>query len=153
MFSVNERAISIHAPTWGATLDRTGARDVGCISIHAPTWGATERRCPDNQRGKISIHAPTWGATSSAPLRFPAMLFQSTHPRGVRRRGRQYGEQVFGISIHAPTWGATWYLRQCSQRPQHFNPRTHVGCDPFRVLTRPKPRYFNPRTHVGCDRI
>ena len=34
-------------------------------------------------------------------------LFQSTHPRGVRRQvGKDdYGE--FTISIHAPTWGAT----------------------------------------------
>ena len=124
-------------------------------AIHKAVLGkaACAGRVTEDVGACISIHAPTWGATSSAPLRFPAMLFQSTHPRGVRRRGRQYGEQVFGISIHAPTWGATWYLRQCSQRPQHFNPRTHVGCDPFRVLTRPKPRYFNPRTHVGCDRI
>ena len=38
------RRISIHAPTWGATLlefSRGQSRD---ISIHAPTWGATGYR-------------------------------------------------------------------------------------------------------------
>ena len=58
--------ISIHAPTWGATLSlyhyffgyefqsthprgvrqnlATQAVDIITISIHAPTWGATERK-------------------------------------------------------------------------------------------------------------
>ena len=39
-----------------------------------------------------------------------------------------------------------------ASRPAHFNPRTHMGCDPKRGL--PPQRYtahFNPRTHMGCD--
>ena len=34
--------ISIHAPTWGATLVGLRGGLLGLISIHAPTWGATE---------------------------------------------------------------------------------------------------------------
>ncbi len=55
------------------------------VLIHAPAWGATCRvaqRCfPEN----VSIHAPAWGAT--AWVRWPCqqVVFQSTHPRGVRR--------------------------------------------------------------------
>ena len=40
-------AISIHAPTWGATLTRRSRQQAINISIHAPTWGAT--------RGKFGI--------------------------------------------------------------------------------------------------
>ena len=60
---------------------------VEVISIHAPSWGATVgsgNGCPDRE---ISIHAPSWGATSSMRT-FPERKasFQSTHPRGVRLR-------------------------------------------------------------------
>jgi len=33
--------ISIHAPTWGATITSSITIDDNYISIHAPTWGAT----------------------------------------------------------------------------------------------------------------
>ena len=33
--------ISIHAPTWGATVVIVTLAEVFSISIHAPTWGAT----------------------------------------------------------------------------------------------------------------
>ena len=33
--------------------------------------------------------------------------FQSTHPRGVRRKGVKTLQLFISISIHAPTWGAT----------------------------------------------
>ena len=55
-------------------------------------------------------------------------LFQSTHPRRVRR-----------------LWGLR--LVQCIG----FNPRTHVGCDNDRATMASGINGFNPRTHVGCD--
>ena len=57
-------AVSIHAPTWGATRDGCSEVLTSTVSIHAPTWGATlvaRAWCPD---WYVSIHAPTWGATS-----------------------------------------------------------------------------------------
>ena len=54
----------------------------------------------------ISIHAPTWGATVTGISERDIMSFQSTHPRGVR-----HGASVEKV-LH-----------------DHFNPRTHVGCD------------------------
>ena len=58
----------------------------GChISIHAPTWGATVALASFAAKATISIHAPTWGATSARNSLSPFALFQSTHPRGVRR--------------------------------------------------------------------
>ena len=80
----------------------------GFISIHAPVWGATKLDDILKDAPKISIHAPVWGATSK--LRTTAMLFlifQSTHPYGVRLMSFNcYSNDEF-ISIHAPVWGAT----------------------------------------------
>ena len=56
---------------------------------------------------RVSIHAPTRGATYlSLSDADKNSQFQSTHPHGVRRRGR---------------WRS---LSSC-----RFNPRTHTGCD------------------------
>ena len=77
-----------------------------CISIHAPTWGATLSLyhyffghefqsthprgvrhltfCADVRLTFISIHAPTWGATQECYVGLDLASFQSTHPRGVR---------------------------------------------------------------------
>ncbi len=51
-------AISIHAPTKGATNDQK-ERFKKDISIHAPTKGATNVSDEIDQIMKISIHAPT----------------------------------------------------------------------------------------------
>ena len=91
----------------GCDLWSTRLQLLGDISIHAPTWGAT-RRCPFRTwRASISIHAPTWGATyPQMEFLSPEILFQSTHPRGVRLHDK----------ARLRTRG-------------YFNPRTHVGCD------------------------
>ena len=145
--------ISIHAPTWGATYHGVifGVDDI--ISIHAPTWGATRVRKDINPCPMlISIHAPTWGATAihrRIPIPpsnfnprthvgcdFPvwlgrpeSLLFQSTHPRGVRHNETDDQWDDGQISIHAPTWGATSAAPGIPCSARHFNPRTHVGCD------------------------
>ena len=144
--------ISIHAPQWGATIPQDYINRYGRISIHAPQWGATrngvsdaayrcyfnprtpvgcdDRRQGEHHRPGISIHAPQWGATCpSSSLLVLVIVFQSTHPSGVRR---------------APITK----VRQA----RYFNPRTPVGCD----LPTAPPLFdannFNPRTPVGCDR-
>ena len=56
------------------------------VSIHAPAWGATRRPRGHHELLYVSIHAPAWGATfASLEQSFYQLLFQSTHPRGVRR--------------------------------------------------------------------
>ena len=77
----------------------------------------------------ISIHAPKWGATWWIRPVEESEAFQSTHPRGVRRRTR---------------WRRLFWQR-------YFNPRTHVGCDGSARTSSTSHIYFNPRTHVGCD--
>ena len=103
-------------------------------------------------------------------LRF---TFQSTHPRGVRRRVGQDYERFTKVSIHAPTRGATsltsyYYamLLVSIHAPTRgatsstdcllplsygFNPRTHEGCDTNIVKFGQRKVCFNPRTHEGCD--
>ena len=56
-------AISIHAPTRGATDSVECMALIIAISIHAPTRGATAIDFTMSRVKKISIHAPTRGAT------------------------------------------------------------------------------------------
>ena len=99
----------------------------------------------------ISIHAPTWGATSFAENKHIRVIFQSTHPRGVRLTECNFINPYIGISIHAPTWGATYVPQARRGEAEHFNPRTHVGCDRSDCISLSCWLNFNPRTHVGCD--
>ena len=170
-------AVSIHAPTRGATrmLPRLILPCIGFQSTHLrevrrvyhfayiPSKDGfnprTYERC-DSPPGlylhipSVSIHAPTRGATS-----YP------------------YGEtNCFLVSIHAPTRGATqracvkWFRlshsfnprtyercdflsRQISQRPQGFNPRTYERCDFLSLVCSNSAKCFNPRTYERCDTL
>ena len=77
--------VSIHAPTWGATGKNHYKLFDKQVSIHAPTWGATQNQWNIDQWNRVSIHAPTWGATLRKVIYITSLLFQSTHPHGVRR--------------------------------------------------------------------
>ena len=55
------------------------------VSIHAPTRGATFFADPEQGLVRVSIHAPTRGATSQLSRSALSLMFQSTHPRGVRQ--------------------------------------------------------------------
>ena len=99
-----------HAPVRGATgasfsrRSRAGSFNprtrVGCD--RSKSWGVPRRSC-FNPRTRVGC--------DSANREFPARarLFQSTHPRGVRRYGHGRRRSVAG-----------------------FNPRTRVGCDVYR---------------------
>ena len=78
--------VSIHAPTWGATLYASQVLRYGAVSIHAPTWGATRQLHQGGDRPRVSIHAPTWGATASEWEKLYREQFQSTRPRGARQK-------------------------------------------------------------------
>ena len=149
----------------------------GCVSIHAPAWGATHFLPELVDMCHVSIHAPAWGATiAMAVMMYMFDVFQSTHPRGVRRLRLCAGRGRDRVSIHAPAWGATLYgsktpcalnlfqsthprgvrrlfcLQQGGQsRFQSTHPRG------VRRATR-RSRWcwrasFNPRTRVGCDGV
>ncbi len=101
------------------------------VSIHAPAWGATINR-PHHRLDthKVSIHAPAWGATD-------LFLFRTHKPPCFNPRARvgrdfERGE-IFcrrtQVSIHAPAWGATSRGSQTKDVSLCFNPRARVGRD------------------------
>ena len=55
--------------------------------------------------------------------------FQFTHPRGVRLQREILTDSFSNVSIHAPTRGATATRNSNRQFLQRFNSRTHEGCD------------------------
>ena len=145
--------VSIHAPTRGATSPPTGNHPsstsfnprthAGCDRCRSPRQGFAASFNPRTHAGcdgipgsrnpfeKVSIHAPTRGATVMGHNARRHAVFQSTHPRGVRRGSR-------------PPPRA---------RPACFNPRTHAGCDghvhninSIRCQT-PSLRERNPQSH------
>ena len=62
-----------------------GMRHRVAVSIHAPAWGATAVCSRRRLRSWVSIHAPAWGATMEGSFgRGFELMFQSTHPHGVR---------------------------------------------------------------------
>ena len=101
-------AISIHAPTRGATIPGHGHLwHTAMISIHAPTRGATHLTELLDPFTVISIHAPTRGATPMGVQYLPVSA--DFNPRS--HKGSDVSWDGFfrdlTISIHAPTRGAT----------------------------------------------
>ena len=80
-------------------------------------------------------------------------IFQSPHPRGVRRQHDFAGAARRVISIHAPAWGATFGPGAVQTGDSDFNPRTRVGCDPSPFHHPSSWWNFNPRTRGGCDSV
>ena len=119
------------------------------VSIHAPAWGATPRPLTGFLRHKSFNPRTLVGCDWRPCWAFPsASRFQSTHPRGVRRRTCQpqicrrlfqsthprgvrlpvmrRRFQPHHVSIHAPAWGATCHARQgpaLQMRFQSTHPR------------------------------
>ena len=100
---------------------------------HAPAWGATAEVHPGSlpQSGfnpRTRVGCDGIGVSKRTII----SVFQSTHPRGVRRWPFGYVDIGAGVSIHAPAWGATRDWRRRYSRFLGFNPRTRVGCDTLR---------------------
>ena len=100
------------------------------------------------------------------------LKFQSTRPRGARRRIFCIAAATASISIHAPTRGATtryapWLIRCKFQSTRPRGARPAVGCELqiFKEFQSTRPRGarqvlrfvmhsshdFNPRAHAGRD--
>ena len=104
--------VSIHAPAWGATRVLHALQKVG-RGFNPRTRVGCDQSWRDFPAvvGDVSIHAPAWGATfRKTGSRTDYPMFQSTHPRGVRRHDAAIRRHDAAVSIHAPAWGATPYL-------------------------------------------
>ena len=101
--------VSIHAPQWGATHHRHAVRSIRQVSIHAPQWGATfghpiqrHRKKGFNPRTPVGCdqminsrltpiasfnpRTPVGCDLSMHSNEAGGVMFQSTHPSGVRLR-------------------------------------------------------------------
>ena len=86
-------------------MDRIFSPTLSCISIHAPARGSDGYTViPTKRDHVISIHAPARGATYYKGGKTKYKKFQSTLPRGERRK-----------------------LRMKNKNPQNFNPRSREG--------------------------
>ena len=142
-------AVSIHAPTRGATTEDTKSPRNLCFNPR--THEGCDRKVPAYHPVlKVSIHAPTRGATLYPPVcNKQAYRFNPRTHEGCDRlrsesvrsfacfnpRTHEGCDQhvptllgVDGVSIHAPTRGATTGLYLTFSK-SCFNPRTHEGCD------------------------
>ena len=145
--------VSIHAPTRGATHERSamanpkefqstrprGARPpcLASTTTPQPSFNPRAHEGRDDQghgleqgHEQVSIHAPTRGATAAHG---PA-------------------DRLEGVSIHAPTRGATRPSMSRLPSSCRFNPRAHEGRDAELMPLLPTWRCFNPRAHEGRDR-
>ena len=166
--------ISIHAPTRGATLWKSGHVGVYIDFNPRSHEGSDLQRLVYHEIIVISIHAPTRGATLLwSLLSMLRAIFQSTLPRGERLAQQYEWDSITVISIHAPTRGATFEAADSIQTRKDFNPRSHEGSDrcsykltnmslisihaPTRGATAismnevSKVLDFNPRSHEGSD--
>ena len=146
-------SVSIHAPTWDATQlseyprpfcrfnPRThmGCDILLCTTLPCrrrfnprTTWDATVMNYPAFNRMSVSIHAPTWDATCTYCSCLQLLLFQSTHPHGMRllQRKLQIISDMFQ-STHPH--GMRPFVLIYHRVLICFNPRTHMGCDPWRI--------------------
>ena len=99
------------------------------VSIHAPTWGATfGPHLPYHHNTCFNPRSHVGSDLREALHDAADREFQSTLPRGERPDGLVPSTLNCCVSIHAPTWGATFqqtfkFISVC------FNPRSHVGSD------------------------
>ena len=128
---VLQRAVSIHAPTRGATIPQ--------MSSLLQTWSFNPRThtgCDD-----LSVcyaHSIAW--------------FQSTHPHGVRLFLIFLFDRFKCFNPRTHT-GCDPLLLYHPHETLRFNPRTHTGCDSCHSACSIAITSFNPRTHTGCDPV
>ena len=166
--------VSIHAPTWGATILRAFSISFSKFQSTLPHGERRKKVRLPKYKDKVSIHAPTWGATclTCTQIRFVNCfnprshmgsdiigteydmqnnVFQSTLPHGERLTAIST-KQSRQVSIHAPTWGATPSL---TANVSDFVVSIHAPT--WGATTAKGILYtavsFNPRSHMGSDII
>ena len=122
------------------------------VSIHAPAWGATNAFAfrAYNYIVFQSTH-PRGVRLSNEAFKATDIGFQSTHPRGVRRGHADACRTHYIVSIHAPAWGATSDVPAPNMQALVSIHAPAWGATPRNEAAFPAAPCFNPRTRVGCD--
>ncbi len=120
--------VSIHAPTWGATLIDAAQKptdEFQSTHPHGVRQAARTQGCPwagFNPRTHMGCDLLTL-------LAVPGLaLFQSTHPHGVRQAAEKVKVKVEQFQSTHPH-GVRPSYKNIRANEQSFNPRTHMGCD------------------------
>ena len=143
------------------------------VSIHAPTQGATLRICDVSRSFKFQSTLPRRERQTLMHHMLSTNWFQSTLPRRERLKYAHDVRLVLLVSIHAPTQGATRTATRFIGFKCRFNPRSHAGSDQtpdtslsysfgFQSTLPRRERLcavrwirqhncFNPRSHAGSD--
>ena len=169
--------VSIHAPTWGATLRSDyGERGRPMFQSTRPRGARRDAVSTTSHPFLFQSTRPRGARPPPTSCETPSRSFQSTRPRGARHRILAPIDEGSVVSIHAPTWGATcreladpepvrvsipaptWGAtarrRRRSGIARSFNPRAHVGRDASHGnRRRTREPGFNPRAHVGRDAV
>ena len=164
-------AVSIHAPTWGATNHTFHAEVVSVFQSTLPhgerhrgasAMTSSESFNPRSHMGSdgswelqpeeapVSIHAPTWGATLLHLQLLLALEFQSTLPHGERQFNRctAINHKLFQSTL---PHGERRRYGKDKITHKSFNPRSHMGSDSCSCHNFIYYRCFNPRSHMGSD--
>ena len=112
--------ISIHAPAKGATLL--------CLSLHC-------MQVYFNPRTREGCD------TAVATILIPLIIFQSTHPRRVRRSGELESQIIMAFQSTHPR-RVRRFDESVKSYERYFNPRTREGCDVFRSSAYPNKKRF-----------
>ena len=167
------RAVSIHAPTRGATThERTDERTTSSFNPRAhagrdarapprPAWGARFNPRAHAGRDSSRANAVVWdawfqstrprGARQLHSARPPTLkVFQSTRPRGARRRGCVPSRPTTTFQSTRPRGARPPRSRRQSSR-RAFQSTRPRGARRRSTAHRPTGRRFNPRAHAGRD--
>ena len=124
-----QRGISIHAPQWGATFSIGTDTAASYFNPRTPV-GCDHPAVPRSPwPSHFNPRTPVGCDVAVIAVIALLVIFQSTHPSGVRPAAAVLAWFGGAISIHAPQWGATSSASHSSRLIRYFNPRTPVGCD------------------------
>ena len=144
-------AVSIHAPTQGATSQLHVRTLCSLFQSTRPHRARRYRRprSPSSSCFNPRAHTGRDGRTFIGPL--ANTVFQSTRPHRARHDVLLKERLARDVSIHAPTQGATRGRRGLTGWAGCFNPRAHTGRDCKHKHKLLDGWCFNPRAHTGRD--
>ena len=123
------RAISIHAPTRGATKSPEVIPPLSLFQSTLPREERRKRTIHDDSYSYFNPRSHERSDVVEEATKDLALSFQSTLPREERRLLAFRSSYLCLISIHAPTRGATGSNSAYAPRLIYFNPRSHERSD------------------------
>ena len=122
------------------------------VSIHAPGRGATSTIVsPADAIRSFNSRTREGCDRGARATSVRCLVFQFTHPGGVRPHRTQACRGSHDVSIHAPGRGATHPPHRRLRPYPCFNSRTREGCDRPLASALEQLICFNSRTREGCD--